>query len=280
MDVGSNNSSHQLRSFIFPQGIPLLNLKSLHIQGLDPKTFTACTFGGNAIDIFRSLKSLHLVFRLDSSDRLQLDLGVRFGYDNLAQSDLKDCLAAATDLEDLLINYHDFGYYGPTMDVSKILGNTTWPKLRELNLDCMKTGDDFLEMLQRQPVLEGLSLCFWSLDGPLWADVIEAMKSELSLKTFSATGLLEDNETTYDTTYLDKRAYDRHGVTVSMTNMLKDFVLGNLDKTEEGFNPLQDVMWEELEALQDGYGSFSDMDVEESEDDAAPLDSPVCMDLD
>lgn len=273
----SEQSTHQLQHLIFPKGKPLLNLKSLHVSALSPKAFMRKPFKAGAVEVFRSLEHVELIFRLEQEDRYNVNTtGIVTAYRDLTRGSLKSSLAAAKDLAHLKLNFDDLGYFGPAVHVNDILGDSVWPKLSFLDLDCMKGSEDFVDMLKRQPSLKHLFLSFIFLENTTWPTTITKMKKTLSLSNFSTKGLLEDLNSLYNTFHIDSSLYADEHAEMSMADILDDFVTsgiwGSPDDKDDDFHPLLDIEWAEPDMLYDLFGypdsdiSMSDMeDVEESE---------------
>lgn len=287
VEMCSEQSIHQLQHLIFPKGKPLLNLKSLYVSALSPKAFMSKPFEAGAVEVFRSLERVELIFRLEREDRYEIHTnGVITAYKDLNRGSLRSSLAAAKDLEYLKISFDDLGYFGPAIDVKAVLGDSVWPKLCFLDLDCMRASDDFVDMLQRQPSVKRLALSFMSLENTNWYTVLKKMRTTLSLIDFLVRGLLEDSTSVHNMVNIDKNAYVDAQVEISMADMLDDYVTqANMlrvdDDDDDDFNPLMDVEWADPDILYDLFGYPEDSDIDMCDlDDGTPSDTPSDEDED
>lgn len=262
----SEQSTHQLQHLIFPKGKPLLNLKSLHVSALSPKAFMSKPFKTGAVEVFKSLEHVELIFRLEHEDRYNVHTsGVVTAYKDLIRGSLKSSLAAAKDLAHLKINFDDLGYFGPAVDIKDILGDSVWPKLSFLDLDCMKASGDFVDVLKRQPSLKLLSLSFMFLENTAWPSTLKRMKDKLSLVLFTTRGLLEDLTSLYNTFHIDSTLYAEEHEEMSMSELLNDYVTGNICcGPDDEFHPLLDIEWAEPDMLYDLFG-YPDSDINMSD---------------
>lgn len=298
MEMCSIESTHQLQSLIFPKSKPLLGLKTLKVSTLSPKAFASQTFRAGALKVFQSLKTLELVFRLERDDRYDLHTnhgnGVATAYKDLTNGVLQSSLAAAKDLESLVINFDDLGYFGSAVNVSDILGDTVWPKLHKLDLDCMNSSGRLVDMLRRQPCLKHLNLSFMVLERIDWVTLLRSMKKKLSLASFSTRGLLEDDNSQYNVYFIDSDAYCAEHIEISMSDMLEDFVVFNIpgpddDDLDKEVHPLLHMDWAdpeelyELHGFPDDYGSdmaMSEMSEMSEMSDISEISNHDNMDVD
>ena len=271
----SDQSIIQLTSLIIPKGSPLRGLKSLDVGALNPRIFNTSTFVSSASQVFESLKRLRICFRLQKSDRANMDLGsVSDSYRFLQTSCLKECLAAAKDLESLTLTFDDLGYYGPAIDIKHGFGTNVWPKLTNLDVDCMKGGGDIVQYFKRQPVLRDLSMSFMYLEWVAWKDIVTEMRKELSLDTFTVRGLLEDEANYYSSVDLDEDAYVDDRIEMELAEVLEDYVTETPQPgVDDNFNPLADITWSDPDSLYTRYGTIEQMEASESVGSSSEDDS-------
>lgn len=155
MDQDSEHSAVQLKHLLVPTGTPLRSLRFLEVHVLSPAFFSS-TPQAVLAEVFRNLRTVSLTFRLSTTERAGIDLdSTHRCYSKLLTTHLSDALAAATELKILTINFDDFGLYVPALNVKSILGDTTWSKLRQLDLDNIYADEEYLnKALQRQPSLD------------------------------------------------------------------------------------------------------------------------------
>ncbi|EXJ89360.1 hypothetical protein A1O3_02427 [Capronia epimyces CBS 606.96] len=257
-------TKEQLKHLLFPQGRPLTALHSLEVHVVSPKFFAGFMPGDLICQAFQNLKVIDLNFRLEKDDRHGLDaLTADRCYGDLSKGHLQDALAAAKDLEELTINFDDFGFYGACTNMQQILGDHAWPNLTTLDLDCMSTSESYLlDMLTRQPALEKLRLGFITLEGGRWPTTTMHMRKNLTLIEFSAHGLLEDSEQMYPMHLIDAEAYILDYAHFSLAAALDLYVTDGYDEEDE-YHPLEDSEFADPEELREEYGPFEDTDYSE-----------------
>ncbi|KIW24567.1 uncharacterized protein PV07_10275 [Cladophialophora immunda] len=253
----------QLKHLLFPQGRPLTQLGTLEVHVMSPKFFTGFVPADLIRRAFQNLKVIDLNFRLEKDDRIGLDIMTADRcYADLAKGCLRDALTAARDLEQLTINFDDYGYYGAVTSLENILGSNAWPRLNMLNLDCMSTTEDyFLGMLKRQSSLRDLRLGFMTLEQGRWPSATTRMRKDLDLINFMASGILEDPDEMFPMHLLDTEAYveDHHHFTLG--DALGLYVADEFGiHEEEGYHPLLDDDFTDEETLREEYGPFADDD--------------------
>ncbi|EXJ72645.1 uncharacterized protein A1O5_03791 [Cladophialophora psammophila CBS 110553] len=254
----------QLSHLLFPRGQPLTHLGTLEVHVLSPKFFTGFVPADLICCAFQNLKVIDLNFRLEKDDRISLDImTARRCYEDFTKNGcLRAALSAARDLEQLTINFDDYGYYGPVTSLETILGSNTWPHLSVLNVDCMTTTEDyFLRTLEGQPSLRDLRMGFMTLEEGSWPEATRRMRKDLNLNIFMACGILEDPDQMYPMHLLDTEAYveDHHHFTLS--DALALYVTDEFGiPEEEDYHPLLDDDFNDEETLREEYGPFADDD--------------------
>jgi len=287
IDHDTKHTKFQLQHLLIPLGKPLTNIQSLKIHVLSPNFFTGFLPPAPIVHAFRNLRLISLSFRLEKEDRPNLEfMGADFCYSALSKGILRDALAAAKELEDLTINFDDFGYYGSCISAKHILGDSTWPKLQALDLDCMATSQKYLlDFLERQQSLETLSLGFIMLDSGSWPETINLMHKRLTLSLFNAHGILEDVDRMYSMHLIDADLYQddlTHFTLSEALDMYVRNVAGDSDEyydEEDGYNPLHDDNFADPDELRDEYGPFSDDDFSDM-DCQWPDDDDIDVDFD
>ena len=210
---------------------------------------------------FESLRVIDLNFRVEKEERLVLDTStVARCYVDLNKGILRDALCSANDLEQLTINFDDYGYFGAVTSLENILGTKAWPKLSSLNLDCMSTTEDYLlAMLKRQPSLRELRLGFMTLVQGSWQQATTRMRKSLKLTDFVATGVLEDCSQMFPMHLLDSDAYAQDFSHITMGDALGIWVTDDVQVPEDDdYHPLNDEDFADEEELRDQYGPFAD----------------------
>ncbi|KAJ9609193.1 hypothetical protein H2200_006965 [Cladophialophora chaetospira] len=255
-------TKEQLKHLMFPNSQPLIGLRTLEVHVMSPKFF----FGFVPTDMlclaFASLRNIDLNFRVEKDDRGSLETSADRCYADFSKGILRDALSAANDLEQLTINFDDFGYYGPVTTLDKIVGTKAWPKLVSLNIDYMTTTEEYLMgLLKRHPSLKDLRLGFMTLVQGHWPSTTRRMRKELSLEQFVATGILEDNDQMFPMNLLDGDAYAQDFSHISLGESLGLWVTDEADvPDEDDYHPLKDEEFTDEEELRDQYGPFADED--------------------
>ena len=262
----TKHTKDQLKHLLFPFGRPLTSLRTVEVHVMSPKFFTGFVPGDMICQVFQSLKVIDLNFRLEKEEGNSLDTSTASRcYAGLDKGILRDAVCAADHLEQLTINFDDFGYYGAAMPLERVLGSKAWPKLQCLNVDCMSTTEEYLmAMLKRQPSLRDLRLGFMTFDQGRWPSATLRMRKDLKLETFVATGILEECEQMFPMHLLDMKAYEADYTHTTMSETLGLWVTDEPGIPDENeYHPLLDEDFIEEEELRDRFGppeNVSDMD--------------------
>ncbi|EHY58004.1 hypothetical protein HRR83_005137 [Exophiala dermatitidis] len=261
IETDTRYTKDQLKHLLFPQGCPLTTLHSLEVHVISPKFFTGFMPRDSICEAFKNLKIIDLNFRLEKDDRHDLDVSsAERCYGELGKGSLREALAGARDLQELTINFDDFGFFGACVNMEHILGDHTWPSLKVLDVDCMSTTEDYLlNMLKRQTELERFRLGFMTLDDGRWPTATLRMRRDLHLVEFSSHGLLEDSEQMYPMHYIDGDAYMDDFHEFSLAAAL-DLYVTDVHDEDDQYHPLEDTQFEDPEELRERYGPFSDDD--------------------
>lgn len=263
----TKHTKEQLKHLLFPQGQPVSTVRALEVHVMSPKFFTGFLPRDLICQAFKNLRTIDLNFRLEKDDRIGLDIMTADRcYADMQKGCLRDALIAAAELEELTVNFDDFGFYGACMNMRHVLGDHAWPRLKLLNLDCMSTSQEYLtNMLKKQPSLTDLRLGFMTLEDGRWPATTAMMRKDLNLKTFKAHGLLEDPDQLYPMHLLDSDAYmdDFHHFTLS--EALELYVTDEWDD-EDDYHPLEDDVFTDEESLREEFGPFA------NEDDFSDMD--------
>ena len=278
----------QLRSLLLcrPGGLPLLGLQNLTVHALSPLFFKKSQPHRQHVqDVFASLKSIKLVFRLHIDQRDVIDhLGVQKAYQSLSKGFLAQALAGAKDVKTITINFDDFGYFGPTVKMQNVLGDIAWPELISLDLECIQfTEDEIIRILKRQSKLKVLQLAFACLEGSTWKELLRELK-ELALMAFQATGVLEDDRGVYPTGNIDAHLYQTKHVEMTLGEKLDKFVTGALLNEDSSpvaadFCPLEDIDWQDPGELYLMYGHPVETDYDMDDDSLDEVQSESESDL-
>ncbi|KIV91751.1 hypothetical protein PV10_06258 [Exophiala mesophila] len=261
-------SKGQLKFLLFRHGRPVTTLEHLEAHVVSPKFFTGFLPRESLCQVFANLRVIELRLRLEKDHHRDLDLTtVERCYSGLSKGILRDCLASATKLEKLTVNFEDYGFYGPCTNLKNVLGDHSWPNLTALDIDCMSaTQDQLITILTRQPALRDLRLGFFVLTAGKWTDTTRQMQTKLKLDMFCPTGLLEDPDCMYPMSLIQKSTYLLNFARLTMADALSFFVT-ELNSNDD-YHPLEDESFADPELLRDEFGPFSDS---ESEDDD-PMD--------
>ncbi|KPI39224.1 uncharacterized protein AB675_5104 [Cyphellophora attinorum] len=280
----------QLRRLLIPNG-PLLGLQSLTVHNLSPNFFRNMSIKTHVLNVFKSLQTIRLTLRMEESQREDLQIhgvGPHAAYKTITQGYLHEALAAAQGATSILINFDDLGYYGPATTITAIIGNTVWPKLVRLDLDCIKfTQKQFLDTLKRQPKLSAVFLGFAFLLDSDWPTLLKKLKNcgrnkSLALDMFETMGLLEDSDNCYPVSQIDAGAYADERMEIILSNVINDFVTTEIwDDDDEEFCPINSFDWQEPDELYHLYGGpESDFDYEDDIDsDSDGSESEATPDL-
>ncbi|RMZ82329.1 hypothetical protein DV738_g1744, partial [Chaetothyriales sp. CBS 135597] len=213
-------------------------LTRLHAKVLDPRFFLNPATLPKLERTFASLKHLRLTFRMNYEDEEECGISAHPVYEQFNSSNIGRVLAAATDLEQLYISFHERG--PPIAKLDDILGNISWPKLTQLEVEfvTIDSADSLVEALQRQPSLKSLSIAWAQLLTETWATAVTNMRRKLHLDMFYAGGLLID-DTIWDTERIAADLLRESGETIQMMNALDLYVTekGAVEGDDENFNP-------------------------------------------
>jgi hypothetical protein len=216
MEQDSGPAIVQLKHLVLPAGQPLRNLKSLNVHILSP-TFFGSESPYLLSEVFQSLRRITLSFRLSHEERSDSqgdDLAEC--YASILKDKLHGALAAATDVECMAINFVDFFPPGLAINVKQILGETSWAKLKSLDLDSISADEKYLtDALQRQPALRTLALGCAVLKSGTWPSMLESLQN-LELNEFSAGGFFEDESRFYAMDHIDQDAWIDDRMQISM----------------------------------------------------------------
>ncbi|OAP65310.1 hypothetical protein AYL99_01282 [Fonsecaea erecta] len=265
-------TKEQLKHLLFPQDRPLTHLAMLEVHVMSPKFFTGFVEADLICRAFQNLKVIDLNFRLEKDDRIGLDIMTADRcYADLTKGCLGAALATARSLEQLTINFDDYGYYGAVTSLETILGFNAWPHLTMLNVDCMSTTEDyFLGMLKRQSSLRDLRLGFMTLEKGRWPNATKRMRTDLHLMTFVASGILEDPNQMFPMHLLDTEAYVEDHHHFSLSDALALYVTDEFGISDgDDYHPLLDEDFTDEETLREEYGPFAEADDDLSEMDCS-----------
>jgi hypothetical protein len=269
IEPDSKYTKHQLQHLLFPGGQPMTSLRVLEVHVVSPQFFTGFMPGHMLCLAFQNLRVIDLNFRLEKEDRNDLRPASRNTmYADLSKGLLRDALCAANDLEQLTINFDDFGYYGVVATVENILGTKVWPKLEMLNIDCMSTTETgLMHLLKRHPLLKDLRLGFMTFRQGHWPSAATRMRKELSLHDFVPTGIFEDPRRMYPMHHLDGDAYVQDFSHITLGEALGMWVTDGANGPDgDEYHPLLDDEFTDADELRDQFGpfvedeEFSDMD--------------------
>ncbi|KAK5056562.1 hypothetical protein LTR84_012093 [Exophiala bonariae] len=270
LEPDTRQTAEQLKAILFHDSQPLASVRELEVHVLSPKFFTGFIPPPQLSSVFVHLKVIDLNFRLERDDRglsHTMTAGSRYG--KFAKGHLREALQAAGGLQKLTVNFDDFGYYGPCTDLKHVLGDSVWPELHFLDLDCMTTSEGYLiDALRRQPALSKLTIGFFTLEDGLWTTATELMRKALHLKLFVAHGILEDPERMHPMHLIDSDSYAENYVEFSLTNALDMYVTDGVpsDSDLDEYHPLDDDNFSDPDELREEFGpydSFDDMDCSE-----------------
>ncbi|EXJ95322.1 hypothetical protein A1O1_00442 [Capronia coronata CBS 617.96] len=252
-------TKEQLKHLLFPRGEPLTTLRSLEVNVVSPKFFAGYLPRDLMCQAFQNLKIINLNFRLEKDDRYDLEyLTADSCYKGLNEGHLRAALAAAEGLQDLTINFDDFGFFGACTDIKHVLGDHSWPNLDTLDLDCMSaTEDNLLSMLKRQPALRSLKLGFITLEEGRWPTATLQMRRDLKLTKFAAHGFLEDPDQMYPMHFIDAEAYLVDFTHSTLDAALDVYVTDSFDESDD-YHPLEDTEFADPEDVREEYGPFDD----------------------
>ncbi|RMZ89498.1 hypothetical protein DV736_g3277, partial [Chaetothyriales sp. CBS 134916] len=228
----------QLEQLLCIQQEPVTGLTRLQAKVLDPRFFLNPATIPKIERAFASLKHLKLTFRMNYEDEEECGLSAHPVYEQFNGSNIGRVLAAATELEQLYISFHERG--PPIAKLDDILGNISWPKLAKLEVEfvTIDSADSLTEALQRQPSLKSLSIAWAQLLEDTWATAVTSMRRNLHLELFYAGGLLID-DTVWDTERIDAEWLRESGEAIQMMNALDLYVTEKdiAEEDDEIFNP-------------------------------------------
>lgn len=269
----TRHTKEQLKHLLFTQGRPRSNIRELAVHVLSPKFFSGFVPRDMICAAFKSLRVVDISFRLERDDRFDFSVMTADRcYGDLRKGYLRDALGAASELQKLTINFEDYGFHGPCVDMKYIVGDHTWPKLTYLDLDTMSATEDYLiSMLKRQTSLKTLKLGLITLEDGFWTHATQLMRKELHLEDFIAHGILEDPVQMYPMHFIDSDAYmddfERH----SMADALDVYVTDEWDE-EDTYHPLEDDTFGDPDDLRDEFGPFTDDEYDELDSDLSDMD--------
>jgi len=256
MEGDTANSKSQLASLLLPQGKVLPTVQRLSAHLVSPRFFASFLPKDQVLNAFTNLRTIDLAFRLERTDAIDIEGRPRLAYSPLVDTGtLRDALAAAAQLEDLTINFDDMGYYGSVVSVEDVLGGTSWPKLKHLNLDCMTTtAKSLMATLEHQPSLRYVTLGFFVLDVGFWTEITDDMKKDLKLRSFRAHGVIEDPDHMYSMQHVDVDSYIEDCYQTTLEEALNDYVCDTSLELEDSLNPLDHNEWADLDDLRRDLG--------------------------
>lgn len=264
----TRHSKEQLKFLLFRQGRPVTTLEHLEAHVVSPKFFTGFLPRESLCKVFANLRIVELRLRLEKDDHRDMDLTtVERCYGGLSKGILRDCLASATNLEKLTVNFEDYGFYGPCTDVKNVIGDHSWQKLTSLDIDCMScTQEQLMAILTRQPALHELRLGFFVLTAGKWTDTTRLMQTKLNLDMFYPSGLLEDPDSMYPMSLVETSTYMLNFAQLTLADALFLFVTEGT--SDDSYHPLDDDEFADPEELREEFGPFSDPET----DDEDPMD--------
>ncbi|RMD43342.1 hypothetical protein DV735_g1710, partial [Chaetothyriales sp. CBS 134920] len=228
----------QLEQLLCAPEEPVLGLTRLHAKVLDPRFFLNTATIPKLERTFASLKHLRLTFRMNYEDEEECGISAHPVYEQFNGSNIGRVLAAATQLEQLYISFHERG--PPIAKLDDILGDISWPKLTKLEIEfvTIASADSLTEALQRQPCLRALSISWAQLLKDTWATAVTNMRRKLHLDMFYAGGLLID-DSIWDTERIAADWLRESGETIQMMNALDLYVTekSTPDEDDEISNP-------------------------------------------
>lgn len=198
MDVSTEHAVAQLQHLIVPGGNALLGLKKLDVQCISP-CFLSREVSQTAMNqVFRTLQNVNLMFRLTPDESLDFENDYEGCYDSILGTSLRDALASAQSLECLALSVHDHYLDGTPWNVTSILGDSTWPKLKLLDIGEFWTEEEyFASALQRHSSsLDVLKLGCVKLRTGNWRSLTESIR-KIKVKEYIASGVFEDPQDTY-----------------------------------------------------------------------------------
>ncbi|RMZ75495.1 hypothetical protein DV737_g5272, partial [Chaetothyriales sp. CBS 132003] len=228
----------QLEQLLCIQQEPVMGLTRLQAKVLDPRFFLNPATTAKIGRAFASLKHLKLTFRMNYEDEEACGLSAHPVYEQFNSSNIGRVLAAATELEQLYISFHERG--PPIAKLDDIVGNISWPKLTKLEVEfvTIDSADSLIAILQRQPSLKTLSIAWAQLLRDTWATAVTNMRRSLDLDLFYAGGLLID-DTIWDTERVNAEWLRESGESIQMMNALDLYVTekNTAEEDDEIFNP-------------------------------------------
>lgn len=262
LEPDTRQTAEQLKALLFHHGRPLTTVRELEVHVLSPKFFTGFLPSQTLCSAFVHLKVVDLNFRLERDDRsVSHTMTAESHYGKFAKGYLRDALKAAAGLQKLTINFDDFGYYGPCTDLKHVLGDSVWPELTFLDVDCMSTTQEYLiDALKRQPVLSKVTLGFFTLADGRWTAATELMRKDLNLDLFVAHGILEDPERMHPMHLIDGESYAENYVEFSLTNALDVYVTEPGSISTDEYHPLDDDNFSDPDELREEFGPYDSFD--------------------
>jgi hypothetical protein len=254
----SRDAVTQLASLLLPGGTPLLNLKLLQIDTISPAFFAEAS-QPVLNQVFTSLQSIRIMLRLSSQDEDAMsDDQYEGSYSAILGESLNEALASARGLENLAINIDD-DWSAPGIKAQSILGDTTWPKLKRLDLDFCIADEEYLaSAFQRHAsTLEHLNLVCVKLTSGDWRSMIDKLR-KLDLTIFGAGGVFEDNHDLYILPHCNVDAFFDSELEITLAQEICTYVTEGLTAPRD--HPLDNVFQdiEELREELNAYADFSD----------------------
>ncbi len=265
----TKHTKEQLKHLLLPKDQPLEALRSLEVQVVTPKFFGGFVPRALLCEAFKNLRTIDLNFRLERLDRHDMEVSPSDRYQTeFRKGHLREALTAATGLQELTINFEDFGFQGACANLKLILGDHVWPNLTSLDLDCLITTQDYLiSMLKRQPCLTRLRLGLMTLEDGEWTDTTEMMRNDLHLTTFVAHGVLEDQGIMHAMHLIDSDMYiDDDYAQFTLTDALDAYVTDKHWRDDGDYHPLNDQVFADPEELREEFGPFEDGELSDMSD--------------
>lgn len=271
MELSARRTVLQLRTMLIPNGNPLLGLQSLRLQTVSPRLFQKKHLQSSIVDVFKSLKNISLVFRMEDQG-----FGIEQECIDFDTSYLHAALAAARDVTRMQIQMEGMTHSNRSISFQQLLGKTVWPRMTHFDVNfSASTGAELVDGLRRQPSLTHFGLGHAMLSDDSWPDIIVELKKKLSLKSFMTYGWLDDSDCMWFPFYCDAGIYEEEKCEASMQLALDIFVTSNdFDGVSPDYNPLEDVDWRDPTDLHDEFGDPDSDDEMEYLDDMDEFSDP------
>ena len=188
-EVDTGNTVYQLRWLL--AAISGLKIEKLFVRSLAPSFFETNTLVPASTttvrDALANMKDVSIHFRL-CEDHEHFGDGDCFGI--LDRGGLQDMLSSAPLLRKLSITF-DENREGFATDLTNVLGEHSWSKLRSVTISHLTTTEDsFMLCLLRQTCLKELDLGCMRLEKGSWESVVVRMQQELSLEILEMSGVM------------------------------------------------------------------------------------------